>query len=284
MIKSGERRRRRAKLSCEANQQMIEAEHALFVALRLAGHRGPSNDGQPLLRQLATIVSAVAHPRRRNQAACLTRSAGADRQPIQPPPRTSSSRKNTAAWPGATPRRGVQRDVRPSPSRGRSRWRGGRGRGGGSAPRSASGPLGGAAAQPAHVGHPHLAPAQQAARADVHLAGGRSRCAARSAAAPPPTAGRPLRWPTVKWWVPACSPSTWPLSSTISPGRPGAAARLDEGPVVAVGDEADLLRVGLVPVGQPQPPGVARAPRSLVMSPSGNRTNGSSSGRTANRK
>jgi hypothetical protein len=28
---------------------MIEAEHALFVALRLAGHRGPSNNGLPLL-------------------------------------------------------------------------------------------------------------------------------------------------------------------------------------------------------------------------------------------
>ena len=44
------------------------------------------------------------------------------------------------------------------------------------------------------------------------------------------------------------------VSSTIAPGRAGAAARGDEPDVIAVGDEADLLGVGLVGVGQPGPP------------------------------
>ena len=66
-----ERRRRRRELQLkEANQQMIEAEHALFVALRLAGHRGPSNNGQPLLpRQLATIIPLSRMRARRKRAA-----------------------------------------------------------------------------------------------------------------------------------------------------------------------------------------------------------------------
>jgi hypothetical protein len=47
-----------------ASSEMIAAEHALFVALRLAHTRANSNGDHP---------------------------------PIQPPPRTSSSRKKTAA-------------------------------------------------------------------------------------------------------------------------------------------------------------------------------------------
>ncbi len=66
-----ERRRRRRELRLkEANQQMIEAEHALFVALRLAGHRGPSNNAQPLLtRPVATIIPMSRMRARRKRAA-----------------------------------------------------------------------------------------------------------------------------------------------------------------------------------------------------------------------
>jgi hypothetical protein len=66
-----ERRRRRRELRLkEANQQMIEAEHALFVALRLAGHRGPSNTAQPLLlRPLATVIPLSRMRARRKRAA-----------------------------------------------------------------------------------------------------------------------------------------------------------------------------------------------------------------------
>jgi hypothetical protein len=60
---------------------------------------------------------------------------------------------------------------------------------------------------------------------------------------------RPLRWPTVKWWTPACSPMTSPSVSTISPAVCWrldallAEVGVDEGGVVAVGDETDLLGV-----------------------------------------
>jgi hypothetical protein len=66
----GRRRRRREQQLREANRQMIEAEHALFVALRLAGHRGPSNNGQPLPvpRPVATIVP-ISRMRARKRAA-----------------------------------------------------------------------------------------------------------------------------------------------------------------------------------------------------------------------
>lgn len=66
-----ERRRRRRELQLrEANRQMIEAEHALFVALRLAGHRGPTNNGLPLLpRPAATIVPLSRMRARRKRAA-----------------------------------------------------------------------------------------------------------------------------------------------------------------------------------------------------------------------
>ena len=64
------RRRRREQQLQEANRRMIEAEHALFVALRLAGHRGPSNNGQPLLpRPVATIVPMSRMRARRKRAA-----------------------------------------------------------------------------------------------------------------------------------------------------------------------------------------------------------------------
>jgi hypothetical protein len=66
-----ERRRRRRELQLkQANQQMIEAEHALFVALRLAGHRGSLNNAQPLLpRPLATIIPLSRMRARRKRAA-----------------------------------------------------------------------------------------------------------------------------------------------------------------------------------------------------------------------
>jgi hypothetical protein len=66
------RRRRRRELRLkEANRQMIEAEHALFVALRMAGHRGPSNNGLPLLSipRAATIVPISRMRARRKRAA-----------------------------------------------------------------------------------------------------------------------------------------------------------------------------------------------------------------------
>jgi hypothetical protein len=45
LINLAQRRRRRVEEALiEAKGQMIEAEHALFVALRLAGHRGPEPD------------------------------------------------------------------------------------------------------------------------------------------------------------------------------------------------------------------------------------------------
>ena len=75
IISLEERRRRRRELQLrEANRQMIEAEHALFVALRLAGHRGPSNNGQPLraLAPMATVVPMSRMRARRKRAACLT--------------------------------------------------------------------------------------------------------------------------------------------------------------------------------------------------------------------
>ena len=73
-------------------------------------------------------------------------------------------------------------------------------------------------------------------------------------------------------------PAPRPSSSTISPAGPAPPRASTKRLVVAVGDEADLLRVGLVPVGQAA--AAARAARTsvLVMSPSGNRTNGSSAG------
>jgi hypothetical protein len=72
LISLEERRRRRRELQLkEANRQMIEAEHALFVALRLAGHRGAINNGQPLLpiRPVATIVPLSRMRARRKRAA-----------------------------------------------------------------------------------------------------------------------------------------------------------------------------------------------------------------------
>ena len=65
-------RRRAEDQLCEANRRMIEAEHALFVALRLAGHRGtetptiPGNNRRLRPRKptpLATVVEL--HPPKR---------------------------------------------------------------------------------------------------------------------------------------------------------------------------------------------------------------------------
>jgi hypothetical protein len=63
------RRRRRERQLVEASRQMIEAEHALFVALRLAGHRGPSNNALSLLSRPATIVPLSRMRARRKRAA-----------------------------------------------------------------------------------------------------------------------------------------------------------------------------------------------------------------------
>ena len=65
------RRRRREQQLVEANRRMIEAEHALFVALRLAGHRGPSNNGPQALPRVGTptIIPLSRMRSRRKRAA-----------------------------------------------------------------------------------------------------------------------------------------------------------------------------------------------------------------------
>ena len=132
------RRRRREQQLREASRQMIEAEHALFVALRLAGHRGPSNNGQPLVlpSPCRDHRPALAHARRASGPPERAASSL-----IQPPPRTSSSRKNTAAWPG---RHALGRLVERhlglvALARRWPRWPDGDGCGGGSGPRSGTG-------------------------------------------------------------------------------------------------------------------------------------------------
>jgi hypothetical protein len=63
---------------------------------------------------------------------------------------------------------------------------------------------------------------------------------------------RPLRWPTVKLEMPSWRPMTSPLEATSSPAVVGHLLALlfeiggEELLVVAAGDEADLLRVGLL--------------------------------------
>ena len=100
------------------------------------------------------------------------------------------------------------------------------------------------------------------ARADHAPRRWRRRCAARSAARPR-RPGTPRRWPMVKWCVPAWRPSAAPVARRRwRPAAPAPPCALDEGDVVAVGDEADLLRVGLVGVGQA---GAARERAHLVL-------------------
>lgn len=62
----------KSQLLDEVSGQMIAAEHALFVALRMAQKRLP-------------------------QGGRSGKAQSSDQPPIQPPPRTSSSRKKTAA-------------------------------------------------------------------------------------------------------------------------------------------------------------------------------------------
>ena len=86
------------------------------------------------------------------------------------------------------------------------------------------------------------------------------RSTKRGAPAPP---GMPRRWPIVNAWVPSC----WPIARAgrvvDDRRRPRPRRRaLEEPDVVAVGDEADLLRVGLVGVGQAEP---ARQRAHLVL-------------------
>ena len=88
--------------------------------------------------------------------------------------------------------------------------------------------------------------------------------ARRRRAAPARERPRPLRWPTVKRWMPSCRPSTRPRRVDDRRRRgcaPGARA-LDERGVVVVRDEADLLAVGLVGDRQAAAARAARAPRS----------------------
>jgi hypothetical protein len=65
------RRKRRAQQLIAANLRMIEAEHALFVALRLAGggRGGGNNVPAPLLPRPATIVPMSRMRARRKRAA-----------------------------------------------------------------------------------------------------------------------------------------------------------------------------------------------------------------------
>ena len=94
---------------------------------------------------------------------------------------------------------------------------------------------------------------QRLARADGDGARDRARCRARSAACRPGPgvpSRRPLRWPMVKPKVPSCRPSSRPDSaSTIAPpwlGAPVAELLAQPAGVVAVGDEADVVGVGLL--------------------------------------
>lgn len=65
-----ERRRRKGEDDlAEANRQMIEAEHALFVALRLAGHRGPGNVANNRGRRSAPTIVPLSRARNRRKAA-----------------------------------------------------------------------------------------------------------------------------------------------------------------------------------------------------------------------
>lgn len=64
IISLDERRLRRSEENLrEASQRMIEAEHALFVALRLAGHRG----------QETPVVSGPARERSTTKSRTLAR-------------------------------------------------------------------------------------------------------------------------------------------------------------------------------------------------------------------
>ena len=81
---------------------------------------------------------------------------------------------------------------------------------------------------------------------------------------------RPLRCPTVKRWMPAWRPSTWPARSVMTP--PAALWRVprDEAGVVAVGHEADLLAVGLFRDQQSESRACART-SDFVIAPTGKR-------------
>jgi hypothetical protein len=52
----------------EASRKMIEAEHALFVALRLAGHRGGGPAAANTRRQQARVVALPIRPRPKRAA------------------------------------------------------------------------------------------------------------------------------------------------------------------------------------------------------------------------
>jgi hypothetical protein len=66
IISLDDRRRKRQQESlAEANRNMIEAEHALFAALRLAGHRGASSAPAG---KLAQVLVLPIRPRRKRAA------------------------------------------------------------------------------------------------------------------------------------------------------------------------------------------------------------------------
>jgi hypothetical protein len=64
-------KRRAEEQLCEANRRMVEAEHALFVALRLAGHRGVETPTLRTRTRKPTPLAAVVQlrPRRKRAAA-----------------------------------------------------------------------------------------------------------------------------------------------------------------------------------------------------------------------
>jgi hypothetical protein len=69
VISLDERRERRHQQTlADANRKMIEAEHALFVALRLAGHRGASPGVSGGRAQPARVVDLPTHPRPKRAA------------------------------------------------------------------------------------------------------------------------------------------------------------------------------------------------------------------------
>jgi hypothetical protein len=65
IISLDDRRRQRQRESLvEANRKMIEAEHALFVALRLAGHRGPAGAASASKPSAQVLVLPIRPPKR----------------------------------------------------------------------------------------------------------------------------------------------------------------------------------------------------------------------------
>ena len=126
--------------------------------------------------------------------------------------------------------------------------------------RAAPGRVAGARIEPADIGDPQPIAAQAIARPDPHLAGrpvdsqDEPALGGGGQSAPLPD-GEAMRAGVRAERRPG-------LVVDDRAGRPAAAAGVEKGDVVAVGDEADLLRVGLVGVGEAEP---ARQRAHLVL-------------------